>query len=54
MSDALIYRGFFMTTDDSQAVQIDIEDLSQRIGIPERPIYCRYANGCKSANDKYY
>lgn len=26
-----------MTTDDSQSVQIDIEDLSQRIGIPEDP-----------------
>jgi len=37
MSDALIYRGFFMTTDDSQTVQIDIEDLSQRVGIPEDP-----------------
>jgi hypothetical protein len=37
MSDALIYRGFFMTTNDSQTVQIDIEDLSQRVGIPEDP-----------------
>ena len=37
MSDALIYRGYFKTTDDTQTVQIDIEDLSQRIGIPEDP-----------------
>ena len=37
MSDALIHRGYFKTTDDTQTVQTDIEDLSQRIGIPEDP-----------------
>ena len=47
MSDALIYRGYFKTTDDTQTVQIDIEDLSQRIGIPEDPTIVDMQMGAK-------